>query len=178
MMGTKPDTKSDRIYEGKVVNLRIDSFRLANGSEARMEIVEHAEVVHVLPVAEDGKLLLVRQYRAAAGKELLETPAGGIEPGEDPETASQRELREETGYRADDFRLLASVYSSPGFCTELNHLFVATGLSYDPLDPDADEDIALVPVTLPEAEELVTTGGIGDAKSATTILLYKFLNLT
>ena len=178
MMGTKPETKSDRIYEGKVVNLRIDSFRLADGREARMEIVEHAEVVHVLPVDEDGKLLLVRQYRAAAGKELLETPAGGIEPGEDPGTAAQRELREETGYRAENFRLLASVYSSPGFCTELNHLFVATGLTYDPLDPDADEDIALVPVTLTEAEELVATGGIGDAKSATTILLYKFLGVT
>lgn len=177
-MGTRPETKTDRIYEGKVVNLRIDSFRLADGREARMEIVEHAEVVHVLPVDEDGKLLLVRQYRAAAGKELLETPAGGIESGESVKGAAQRELREETGFRAEHFRLLASVYSSPGFCTELNHLFVATGLSYDPLDPDADEDIALVPVTLSEAEELVATGKIGDAKSATAILLYKFLGPT
>lgn len=177
-MGAKPETKTDRIYEGKVVNLRIDSFRLADGREARMEIVEHAEVVHILPIDEVGKLLLVRQYRAAAGKELLETPAGGIEPGEDAEAAAQRELREETGYRAEKFTLLASVYSSPGFCTELNHLFVATGLSYDPLDPDADEDITLAPVTLAEAEELVASGNIGDAKSTTTILLYKFLGVT
>ena len=177
-MSFKPETKSERIYDGKVVNLRIDSFRLANGREARMEVVEHAEVVHVLPVDEAGRLMLVRQYRAAAGKELLETPAGGIEPDETPEVAAQRELREETGYRAENFRRLSSVYSSPGFCTELNHLFVATGLSYDPLDPDADEDIALVPVTLAEAEDLVASGGIGDAKSATTILLYKYLGLT
>lgn len=177
-MGFKPETKTERIYEGKVVNLRIDSFRLADGRKARMEVVEHAEVVHVLPVDEFGRLLLVRQYRAAAGKELLETPAGGIEPDETPEVAAQRELREETGYRAENFRRLSSVYSSPGFCTELNHLFVATGLSYDPLDPDADEDIALVPVTLAEAEAMVASGGIGDAKSATTILLYKFLGLT
>lgn len=177
-MGAKPETKTNRIYEGRVVNLRLDTLRLPNGREAKMEIVEHAEVVHVLPVDEDGRLLLVRQYRAAAGKELLETPAGGIEPGEDVETAAQRELREETGYRAENFRLLASVYSSPGFCTELNHLFVATGLSYDPLEPDADEDIALAPVTLSEAEELVASSKIGDAKSATCILLYKFLRLT
>ena len=176
-MDFKPATKTERIYEGKVVNLRIDSFRLADGREARMEVVEHAEVVHVLPVDEDGKLLLVRQYRAAAGKELLETPAGGIEPGEDPKEAAQRELREETGYRAENFRLLSSVYSSPGFCTELNHLFVATGLSYDPLDPDADEDISLVPVSLAEAEGLLASRGIGDAKSAATILLYKYLGV-
>lgn len=177
-MGSNPETKSKRIYEGKVVNLRIDSLRLADGREAKMEIVEHAEVVHILPVAEDGRLLLVRQYRAAAGKELLETPAGGIEPGEDVESAAQRELREETGYRAENFKLLASVYSSPGFCTELNHLFVATGLSYGPLEPDADEDITLTPVSLSEAEEMVATGKIGDAKSATCILLYKFLGVT
>lgn len=177
-MSFKPATKTERFYDGKVVNLRIDSFRLANGQEARMEIVEHAEVVHVLPVDDAGRLMLVRQYRAAVGKELLETPAGGIEPDETPEMAAQRELREETGYRAENFRLLSSVYSSPGFCTELNHLFVATGLSYDPLDPDTDEDIALVPVTLAEAEAMVTSGEIGDAKSATTILLYKYLGLT
>ena len=177
-MDYKPETKTERIYDGKVVNLRIDSFELADGREARMEIVEHAEVVHILPVADDGRLLLVRQYRGAVGKELLETPAGGIEPGEDPETAAQRELREETGYRAERFRLLASVYSSPGFCTELNHLFVATELSYDPLEPDVDEDISLVPVTLSEAENLVASSKIGDAKSATCILLYKFLGVT
>ena len=177
-MGAKPETKTERIYDGKVVNLRIDSLRLADGREARMEIVEHAEVVHILPVDDDGNLLLVRQYRAAAGKELLETPAGGIEPGENVEAAAQRELREETGYRAKDFKLLASVYSSPGFCTELNHLFVATGLSYDPLEPDIDEEISLVPVTLAEAEELVASSKIGDAKSATCILLYKFLGVT
>ena len=176
-MGINPDTKTERIYDGKVVSLRVDTLQLSDGREARMEIVEHAEVVHILPVDEDGNLLLVRQYRAAVGKELLETPAGGIESGEEVEAAAQRELREETGYRADNFRLMASVYSSPGFCTELNHLFVATGLSYDPLEPDVDEDITLAPVTLAEAEELVASGKIGDAKSATCILLYKFLGV-
>ena len=177
-MNEKPETKSTRIYDGKVVNLRIDAFHLPDGREAKMEIVEHVDVVHILPVKDDGNLLLVRQYRAAAGMELLETPAGGIEPGEDIEAAAQRELREETGYRAENLRLLGSVYSSPGFCTELNHLFLATGLSYDPLEPDSDEDISLVPVTLSEAVDMVSTSQIGDAKSATTILLYKSLITT
>ena len=177
-MNDKPETKSTRIYEGKVVNLRIDAFHLPDGREATMEIVEHVDVVHILPVDDDGNLLLVRQYRAAAGMELLETPAGGIEPGEDIEAAAQRELREETGYRAENFRLLGSVYSSPGFCTEFNHLFLATGLSYDPLEPDADEDISLVPVTLSEAMDMVRTSQIGDAKSAAAILLYKSLSTT
>ena len=177
-MNDKPETKSTRIYDGKVVNLRIDAFHLPNGREAKMEIVDHVDVVHILPVDDDGNLLLVRQYRAAAGMELLETPAGGIEPGEDIEAAAQRELREETGYRAENFRLLGSVYSSPGFCTEFNHLFLATGLSYDPLEPDADEDISLVPVTLSEAVDMVNASQIGDAKSATAILLYKSLSTT
>ena len=92
-MKDKPETKSTRIYDGKVVNLRIDAFHLPDGREAKMEIVEHVDVVHILPVNDDGNLLLVRQYRAAAGMELLETPAGGIEPGEDIEAAAQRELQ-------------------------------------------------------------------------------------
>ena len=92
-MSDKPETKSTRIYDGKVVNLRIDAFHLPDGREAKMEIVEHVDVVHILPVNDDGNLLLVRQYRAAAGMELLETPAGGIEPGEDIEAAAQRELQ-------------------------------------------------------------------------------------
>lgn len=158
------------IYTGKVVNLRVDTVQLGDGSCSEMEVVEHAEVVHIVAIDDCNRIILVRQFRAPAEVSLLETPAGGIKNCESPEQAAQRELREETGYRAATLERFLSVYSSPGFCTELNHLFFAKGLTYDPLEPDADERIEVVRVSLDEALELIRSGEIGDAKSVAAIL--------
>ncbi|MCH8147850.1 MAG: NUDIX domain-containing protein [Planctomycetes bacterium] len=139
-MPAEKRVKSKTLYRGKVINLRIDTVELPNGSRTEREIVEHSEVVHILAVDTDDRVLLVRQFRTPAGRELLETPAGGIRPGESPEGAAQRELREETGFRAGALELVYSFYSTPGFCTEFNHLFFATDLTYDPLEGDDDEE--------------------------------------
>ena len=104
--------------------------------------------------------------------ELLETPAGGIRPGESPAEAAQRELREETGFRAGALERVYSFYSTPGFCTEFNHLFFATDLTYDPLEGDDDEDITVVPVSRDQALQMIQAQEIGDALGVAGILLY------
>lgn len=174
-MGQEPGrevvTASRRIYEGRILNLREDTVRLANGSEARREVVEHAEVVAIVPVDGEGRVLMVRQYRLPAREVLLEIPAGGVDPGEAIEAAAQRELREETGQRAQRLEKMAGFYVSPGYVTEFIHVFLARGLFPDPGQADADEDIVVQRVPLEEALTMVEAGEIRDAKSIIGLLL-------
>jgi ADP-ribose pyrophosphatase len=157
--------ESHRLYEGQVVNLRIDTVELAGGARARREVVEHADVVAIVPLLEDGDVLLVRQYRLPTEQVMLEVPAGGVDGGETPEDAAQRELREECGRRAGRLERLGGFYVSPGFCSEFVHVFLATELEPSPLRPDPDEQLAVVRVPLVEALRLVSAGEIRDAKS-------------
>ncbi len=162
--------ESRRLYEGRIVNLREDTVQMADGRAAVREVVEHADVVAIVPLDEAGRVLLVRQYRLPAGQVLLEVPAGGVEPDESVEGAVQRELREETGRRAASLRRLGGFFVSPGYCTEFIHVFLATGLSESPAEADADEQIALVRLTLADALRLVESGEVRDAKSIIGLL--------
>ena len=162
---------SRRIYDGRILKVREDTVELADGRRARREVVEHAEVVAIVPIDEAGQVLLVRQYRLPAGQALLEVPAGGVEPGESVEEAAQRELQEETGHRASRLQRLGGFFVSPGCSTEFTHLFLATGLSQGDARADADEQIALDRLPLAEALRRVEAGEIQDGKTAIGLLL-------
>ncbi|TMB96938.1 MAG: NUDIX hydrolase, partial [Chloroflexi bacterium] len=123
--------ESYRIYDGRICSVREDIVLLAGGREAKREIV-----VAVVPLDENGDVLLVRQYRLAAEAALLEVPAGIVDEGEDIEAAAQRELQEEAGYRAERLEKLTGFFVSPGFCTEFVHVFLATDLIESGLDAD------------------------------------------
>lgn len=160
-----------RLYDGRLISLRVDTVRLANGKEARREIIEHADVAAIVALDEQGRVALVRQYRRAVGQEMLEIPAGLMNEGETPEQAALRELSEETGKGAQRWRRLGGFYTSPGFCNEFVHIFLARGLSALPGTPDEDEDLALSWLPLPEALRLVSSGDICDGKSVAGLLL-------
>jgi ADP-ribose pyrophosphatase len=171
--GPQPERvlESTRLYDGRIMALRVDTVLMPNGREATREIVEHAPVVAVVPIDENGDVVLVRQYRLATGDVMLEVPAGLVDEGEEIETAAQRELQEEIGYRAGHLERLAGFFVSPGFCTEFIHVFLALGLQQSDLDADEDEDITVERVPLAGAARLVETGQICDAKSIVGILM-------
>lgn len=160
---------SRQVYSGKVVDLRVDEIALAHGGTALREVVRHPGAVVVAALDAEEHVYLVRQYRHAIGKYLLELPAGGLEPDEEPLTAAQRELREEVGLVADEWVYLGSFYSTPGFVNERLHAFLARGLREVPRDLDDDEDIAVVRYHLPRLLEHPEE--VPDAKTLATFLL-------
>jgi ADP-ribose pyrophosphatase len=156
--------RSETVFAGKLITVRRDEVRLPEGKSTEREIVVHAETIAVLPVLDDGRLVLVRQYRKAADRILLEAPAGGIDGDETPEEAVRREMIEETGYRVGRVERLCSFFTSPGFTTEYMHLYRATDLT--PGEPTEETDqIEVTLLTPDEAWERVRSGEIADCKS-------------
>lgn len=162
--------RSTRIYDGRVVSLRVDEVALPSGRTGIREIVEHRGAVAVVPLTAEGDVLLVRQFRGAAGGELLEIPAGTLEPGESVEAALDRELGEEIGLRGRRYERLLAFYPSPGILTEIVHLFLAAGLEPYRLEPE-EEDLTVVRLPLRAAVDAVASGEIRDAKSIIGLLL-------
>jgi ADP-ribose pyrophosphatase len=159
------------IFNGRALNLRVDTVINASGEETTREIVEHAECVAVVPVDSEGNILLVRQFRKALEKDLLEIPAGGIEPGETPEDAVRRECQEEIGYLPAAIKRLGGVYSSPGFCTEYLHLFVVSDLKPAKLVAEDTAGIEVVRIRPAQIKDLIARGEICDSKSVAGLLL-------
>ena len=163
---------SQLIYSGQVVRLRIDTVRMPGGRQTTREIVEHSDCVAIVAIDTDNNVLLVNQFRKPIETELLEIPAGGIDAGEDAEAAVRREMREETGYMPKKVELLGGFYSTPGYCTEYLHLYLASELVLSPLNAEDTEGIELVRVPASQIPDLIASGRIRDAKSIAGLLVY------
>ena len=165
-------TGGERIYKGRILDFEVDRVRLPSGAEAQREVVRHKGAVVVLPLHEDGRVELVRQYRYPPDEILLELPAGKLDSGEKPGECARRELAEETGWRATEIHELGSFFTTPGFSDEILHAFVATGLAPAPdVVPDPDEAIEIVTMTVDEALEACRDGRIRDSKTLAVLLL-------
>ncbi|MGC4046586.1 MAG: NUDIX hydrolase [Armatimonas sp.] len=168
---TETVTATQRVYDGRVVNLRIDTVTLPNGKEGRREVVEHSGAVAVLALNEAGEALLVRQFRLPTGGPLLEVVAGGIDGVEDPATAAARELAEEIGFTPGKLTQLFEAWVAPGYCTEKIWGYLAEDLTPTAdAHADADEFVETVTMTLDDATAAILDGRIQDMKSVATIL--------
>ncbi len=162
---------SETLYAGRVVTLQKDRVELINGGSSVREVVRHAGGVVVLPVDGEGRAWLVRQFRYPVGQELLEVPAGKLEPGEEPETGARRELKEETGLTAGRLIPLGFEYPSPGFCDEKLWLYLALDLTQGEAQPDEDEFLAVEKLPLDELAEAALAGRVPDGKSLALLFM-------
>jgi len=167
---TEKLVSSSKIYEGQVYNLRKDTVRLPDGRLADREVVEHPGAVAIIPIVGD-KIVLIRQFRQAAGKTLHEIPAGTLRRGEEPERCAARELEEETGYVVGNLKKLFHCYLAPGYSTEVIHFYLATNLKQTGRKTDPDEFVEVLTVTEEEALRMILSNEIEDAKTICGILM-------
>lgn len=164
-MPTPEVLSTNMLHRFRIFAVAEQALRLPSGRTVVRQVVKHPGAVVILPQLPDGRLLMIAQYRFAVGETVLECPAGTLEPGEEPLRCAQRELVEETGYRADHWRPLGMIYSSPGFCDERLHLFFASGLVPERAAADEDEILEVKGLTVQELERAMADGALVDAKS-------------
>ncbi|MBV6450105.1 MAG: ADP-ribose pyrophosphatase [Anaerolineales bacterium] len=163
--------KSVTLMQGRTFRIRRDFLKTPDGRETHFEIVEHGGSVIIIPVDENGNILFVRQYRHAAGINLLELPAGTRDGNEPFDACAAREIREETGMAAGQLVQIGEFYLAPGYSTEFMGIFLAIELTHNPLAPDADEILSVEKIPVKQAFELAERGEIPDAKSLAALLL-------
>jgi len=171
-MAIEKTLTSKSVYRGHIINVRVDNVEMPTGRQSVREVVEHTDCICVVPIDDQGNIIMVKQYRYAVGKDLLEIPAGGVEPGEKPEDAVRREMSEETGFTPALVRKIGGFYSSPGFCTEYLHLFMGTDLKPNRLTAEDTDAIEVVKIKPEGIDNLISSGTICDAKSIAGIYAY------
>ncbi|NLJ77799.1 MAG: NUDIX hydrolase [Tissierellia bacterium] len=162
--------KTEKIYEGKIVNLRIDTVELPDKKYSKREIVEHPGSVGIIPITDDGHMILVKQFRKPIEKTILEIPAGKIEINEEPRETAKRELIEETGYSSNNLEFVLEFYTSPGFSNEKMYLFLATDLSKGEACPEYGEYIEVEKIKIDTLMDRIGKGEISDSKTIISIL--------
>lgn len=167
-------TSTTRVFNGRILNLRVDKVVFHDGLQSTREVVEHRGASVIIPLLEDTRVLLVKQYRYAIGRELLEIPAGTLNDGEPPEICAKRELQEETGYACEELEKVLECYVAPGYSTEKIHFYLARRLRRTGQTPDEDERITVVPLSITEALSKIRNGEICDAK--TICALFRILD--
>ena len=169
--------ESTRPFDGRIFNVRVDTVVLPSGRRTIREVAEHSDAVCMIPIDDEGNVLLVRQFRKPTESSILEAPAGGVEAGEVSEETVLRELQEEVGHTAAELKHLSSFWVAPGWSTEMMHAYLATGLTPSKLEGDDDENIQVVRIPFAEALGMIHTGEINDAKTIASLLLAQpFLN--
>ncbi len=163
------------IYNGKIINLRVDDAILPDGSAAKREVIEHPGGVCIAPLTKDDELLFVRQFRYPYKEILLELPAGKRDKGEDPLTTGKRELKEETGCTADRYLSLGRLYPTPGYIDEVIYMYLATELTQGEMQPDSDEFLTVEKIPLTKAVDMVMNDEITDAKTQAAVLKIWYL---
>jgi len=165
--------RSETLLQGRAFNIRRDTLKTPDDKETKLEIIEHGGSVVIVPVDDEGNLLFVRQYRHAAGFDLLELPAGTRNGDEPYEDCAAREIREETGMQAGNLRKVGEFYLAPGYSSELMGVFLATELKHNPLPGDEDEFLQVEKIPVKEADAVFASGDVPDAKSLAAWLLAK-----
>jgi len=163
--------RSETLLKGRAFAIRRDWLKTPDGRETKYDIIEHGGSVILVPLDADGNLLFVRQYRHAAGTDLLELPAGTLDEGEEPAVCAAREIREETGFAAGTLEKIGEFYLAPGYSTEFMIVYLARDLTYDPLEADADEFLSVERIPLAEAIQMAERGEMPDAKSLAALFL-------
>jgi ADP-ribose pyrophosphatase len=170
---TEKTIASKQIFDGRIISVKVDTVELPNGRTSTRELVGHPGGVGIVAVDKDRQVFLVRQFRKPFERMIAEIPAGKLEYGEDPLSAAKRELEEEIGYKAGKIRSIGAYYSSPGFCNETIHLYLATELEAVGQHPDEDEFLEISKVSLDELYKAVIDGNTTDGKTAIAILIAK-----
>ncbi len=169
-MAAESILETQTIYEGRVVNLYLETVQLPDGKTAIREVIRHGGAVAVIPLHSDGQITMVRQHRLPVRRDLLEIPAGGLERGEEPLACAMRELQEEVGLYPGRLERLGGVYLAPGYSSEYIHLYVATDLTPSRLPGDQDEFLEVVTLPFDEALRQIDSGDIADAKTIAALL--------
>lgn len=172
---TEKTLEEKEIYKGRIISLSVDKIELPNGKEASREVIRHPGGVGIVALTDDNEVYLVNQYRYPYKSEILEIPAGKLNPGEDPLECGKRELREETGITAREFTSLGKLLPSPGYSSEIIYMYLARGLTQGRLQLDEDEFINVMKLPLKKAVEMVMSGELADSKTQAALLKTWFL---